>query len=206
MQDGFRYIERNQRLAPSSAITYRAKDGTCNYRSKPNGLKTKVTGQNSVPSNERGHMSALAKGPLAVAFEVTDKCQQYRSGIFKDTTCRGAANHAVTMVGYDNQKFAIKNSWGTGWGSRGYIYMARNYHNCRLYGRSAIITMTRSDPEPAPDPSPDPGPDPSPDPGPDPGPDPDPDCRDTAGSSCRLNTRIMCKYFVKQCMKTCGKC
>ena len=193
MQDGFRYIQQNQRLAPSSAVSYRGKDGSCNYRGKANGLKVKVTGQYSVPGSESGHMSALARGPIAVAFEVTDKCKQYRGGIFRDTSCRGNANHAVTMVGFDSQKFIIKNSWGGGWGSGGYIYMARNHHNCKLYGNSAVITMSGA------------GPDPGPNPGPDPG--PNPNCRDAAGSSmCNLYKRYMCQYQPTNCMKTCGRC
>merc|ERR1712066_976182 len=150
MQDCFTYMQQNQRLAPSSAVSYRGSDGSCNYRGKANGLKAKVSGQYAVPGSESGHMSALARGPIAVAFEVTNKCQQYRGGIFRDTSCRGNANHAVTMVGYDSQKIAIKNSWGSGWGSGGYINMARNHHNCKLYSHSAIITMSGGGPNPRP--------------------------------------------------------
>merc|ERR1719312_2218751 len=178
MHDGFDYMQRTQRLAPSSAVSYRAKDGACNYNGKPNGLKTRVEGKYEVPTSESGHMSALSRGPIAVAFEVTDKCQQYRGGIFRDTTCSGQANHAVTMVGYDDQKFAIKNSWGGGWGSGGYIYMARNHHNCRLYGNSAIIRLGGSNP----------------------GPDPDPSCMDAAGSQmCNLYKSYMCQYQPQNC-------
>eukprot|EP00116_Pleurobrachia_bachei_P009252 sb/3469514/ len=99
MQDAFSYIQREQRIAPSTAVSYRGSDGACNYRSKPNGLKNKCTGYYSVPSSESGHLSGLSQGPIAVAFEVTEATQAYRSGIFRDTTCHGNANHAVTMVG-----------------------------------------------------------------------------------------------------------
>merc|ERR1719312_176817 len=193
MQDGFTYIQNNQRLAPSSAVSYRGKDGSCNYRGKTNGLKAKAEGYSSPGGSESGHLSALSRGPIAVAFEVTDKCKQYRGGIFRDTTCRGSANHAVTMVGYDSSKIAIKNSWGGGWGSGGYIYMARNHHNCQLYSNSAIIRLGGSNP--------------GPDPGPDPGPNPDPSCRDAAGSQmCNLYKTYMCQYQPQNCMKTCGRC
>lgn len=44
--------------------------------------------------------------------------------------------HAVTLVGYDDNKvmpdgskgaFLVRNSWGTGWGLAGYFWMAANY-------------------------------------------------------------------------------
>ena len=46
-------------------------------------------------------------------------------------------NHAVLVVGYgiDNSSTTVpdywiaKNSYGTGWGDNGYIYMARNQNN-----------------------------------------------------------------------------
>jgi len=201
MQDCFSYMQKTQRLAPSSAVSYRGRDGSCNYRGKANGLKAKVSGQYAVPGSESGHMSGLAKGPIAVAFEVTSACQQYRSGILKDTSCRGNANHAVTMVGFDSQKFMIKNSWGSGWGSGGYVYMARNHHNCKLYTHSAIITLSGS----GPDPKPTDGPDPTDGPNPTDGPDPDPDCSDLA-SECDRLLEWMCKHQPHNCMKSCGKC
>ena len=37
--------------------------------------------------------------------------------------------HAVMAVGYDDSKqtFIVKNSWGTGWGDKGYFYMPYSY-------------------------------------------------------------------------------
>merc|ERR1719481_1811737 len=163
MQDCFSYMQKTQRLADSASVSYRGSDGACNYDNKPNGLKKQVTGMINVPTSESGHIRDISNGPIAVAFEVTDACQQYRGGIFKDTSCRGQANHAVTMVGYDDQKFAIKNSWGSGWGDSGYIYMARNHHNCKLYSNSAIITMSGNGPRPTDKPNPGPTDGPQPD-------------------------------------------
>ncbi len=38
--------------------------------------------------------------------------------------------HAILIVGYDNNKklFKFKNSWGTGWGDRGYGYLPYDYY------------------------------------------------------------------------------
>ena len=37
--------------------------------------------------------------------------------------------HAVCVVGYDNSKqmFLVRNSWGSGWGDKGYFYIAYEY-------------------------------------------------------------------------------
>ena len=209
MHDAFNYMKGSQRLAPASAVSYTAKDGSCNYRGKPNALKATVEGMYEVPNTESSHTQALARGPIAVAFEVTDKCQQYRGGVFKDTTCRGQPNHAVTMVAYNSQSFAIKNSWGAGWGDSGYIYMSRNHGNCGLYSHSVVISLVaKDDPNPGPDPTDGPDPIPTEDPNPNPtdGPNPDPDCKDLAPAQCRLYRDWMCRYQPHNCQKTCGEC
>ncbi len=46
----------------------------------------------------------------------------YVSGIFSN--CGTNLNHAVLLVGVVNGAWKIKNSWGTGWGERGFIRLA----------------------------------------------------------------------------------
>ena len=66
-------------------------------------------------------------GPLAVAVAVTSAFQAYKSGVFNEGSS-AAINHGVTLVGWDDNKQAwrIKNSWGTGWGESGYMWIAYN--------------------------------------------------------------------------------
>jgi hypothetical protein len=45
--------------------------------------------------------------------------------------------HAVTIVGYTNDAFIIKNSWGPSWGEHGYGYVSFEYH--RLFAREALL-------------------------------------------------------------------
>lgn len=53
----------------------------------------------------------------------------YKSGVFNGK-CQTDLNHAVLAVGYGELKgvkhYKVKNSWGTQWGDKGYIYMIRN--------------------------------------------------------------------------------
>lgn len=62
--------------------------------------------------------------------------QYYTSGIYYDLECsKSNLNHAVLIVGYGTDTdtgmdyWIIKNSWGEGWGSRGYMKLARNQGN-----------------------------------------------------------------------------
>ncbi len=45
--------------------------------------------------------------------------------------------HAVSIVGYDDNGFIIKNSWGTEWGDKGYGWVSFDYH--RLFATEAFV-------------------------------------------------------------------
>lgn len=59
-----------------------------------------------------------------------------RSGVFTSTTCTPNANHAVVVVGYGTLNaldyWIVRNSWGTGFGSSGYILMQRGVNLCHV--------------------------------------------------------------------------
>ena len=74
-------------------------------------------------------MNAVATGPVAVAIDASDSTfQLYSSGIYN--TCGTNLDHAVLAVGYGSNSagdyWIVKNSWGTGWGMSGYVYIGRD--------------------------------------------------------------------------------
>jgi len=77
-------------------------------------------------------------GPLAVAVRATRLFQAYKSGVFNERDT-GKVNHGVTLIGWDDNKEAwlIKNSWGTGWGEKGYMWIVY-YSNSIGYGASWV--------------------------------------------------------------------
>jgi len=114
--------------AKEADYPYVAKKGTCKtgvqrpYRAVAWGyIDSKV----EIPSVAALKKALCEYGPLAVAVAATPAFQAYRSGVFNEGS-NANINHGVTLVGWDDSKQAwrIKNSWGTGWGESGYMWIA----------------------------------------------------------------------------------
>uniref|UniRef100_A0A4W5LG75 Peptidase C1A papain C-terminal domain-containing protein n=1 Tax=Hucho hucho TaxID=62062 RepID=A0A4W5LG75_9TELE len=128
---------------PNKALNYIAQTGLCTESGFPyasgssnqngqckNCQKTKVNvGQTVDIQGESALQSALDKQPVTVVVESGNNVwRNYKSGVVQ--SCPGAqSDHAVIAVGYGTkdgqQHFKIKNSWGTGWGEQGYMYLKR---------------------------------------------------------------------------------
>ncbi len=91
----------------------------------------RVAGWSGILSTREALKRALVVGPVAAGMYVPSALQHYTEGVFEHEGSRDV-NHAVLLVGWDDELGAwiIKNSWGSGWGDRGYAYVA--YGSCRL--------------------------------------------------------------------------
>jgi hypothetical protein len=59
---------------------------------------------------------------------------------FKRNTTRGG--HAIAVVGYlPNGRFIIRNSWGTGWGDKGFAYASPGYIAAGFFNESYGVTV-----------------------------------------------------------------
>ena len=54
--------------------------------------------------------------------------------------CTNDIDHAVTIVGYTTDAWIVKNSWGRGWGDKGYIYLERGHNTCGLAEYITYVT------------------------------------------------------------------
>lgn len=86
-------------------------------------------------------------GPVTVAVTADVYFQAYINGIF-DRHSSGVVNHAVVLVGWDDDRncWLLRNSWGTDWGIDG--------HMCIKYGTSSVghsaAYVIYNEPQPSP--------------------------------------------------------
>jgi C1A family cysteine protease len=79
--------------------------------------------------------ACLADGfPFVFGFTVYESFESQdvaRTGVVQmpQPTERSLGGHAVLAVGYDDvqKRFIVRNSWGTGWGQKGYFTIPYNY-------------------------------------------------------------------------------
>jgi len=137
MQLAYDYIKANHGIDTEASYPYEARDRTCRFKAANVGAT--ITGYEVLRSgDEAALVDALASvGPIAIAIDASHMSFQfYDSGVYVEKNCGNGdydLDHAVLAVGYGSENgadyFLVKNSWGTSWGQKGYIKMARNRNN-----------------------------------------------------------------------------
>lgn len=127
-QTAYTYIQANG-METEADYPYTAKTGTCKFDSSK--VSVKITGQKKVSGGESGLLTALQSTPFAICHD-TGGWQNYKSGIM--TSCSSGGGHCTQMVGYasSGDYWIIKNSWGSGWGNSGYLYLKKGKDLCKI--------------------------------------------------------------------------
>eukprot|EP00759_Apiculatamorpha_spiralis_P053235 PhF_6_TR6134/c1_g1_i1/m.9096/K01365/CTSL; cathepsin L len=72
-----------------------------------------------------GAVAAVMYFPFAIAYFTGD--------VFSDTTaCTSGEMHAVTVVGYTESYWVLKNSFGASWGNAGYVKLVKGVNACGM--------------------------------------------------------------------------
>ena len=70
------------------------------------------------------------QGPILVRLDVDSAFMQAtatKGKLDSYTANSGLGGHCVALVGYVDGRFIVRNSWGTGWGDKGFAYTADSY-------------------------------------------------------------------------------
>ncbi|RWS22537.1 Cathepsin L-like protein, partial [Leptotrombidium deliense] len=137
MTNSFRYVIAKGGIDTEESYPYEAVEGECRVKNGTIGAKiskyVEIKG-----GNESALQDAVANiGPISVAIEADKEIFQfYHGGVLDDSSCGIELNHGVAVVGYGTAKgkdyWIVKNSWGTSWGEKGYIRIARNKNICGI--------------------------------------------------------------------------
>lgn len=129
-----------------SCIPYEARDDL-SCRQDQCQVVARISGYEYVPNNVTSIKQALLNGPVATSMTVVDNFYYYTGGCY-ETDSSDPTNHAVLIVGWDDNAcggagaWIVKNSWGTDWGENGYFYI--KYGACNIGSSSYQITYIPS--------------------------------------------------------------
>jgi C1A family cysteine protease len=142
-------ILRKYGAVPETLLPF--KIGTAMYTGSENkfyatAAKLKIASYFNLRRNFANWRAWLAEtGPILVGLNVDATCDDATAtsgklDTFKPDTVRGG--HAVAVVGYTRDKrFIIRNSWGTGWGDKGFGYASEAYINGAFFDESYGVTL-----------------------------------------------------------------
>jgi len=132
----FKYAIKKGGLATEAAYPYTAKDGQCrSVASAPSSRISRYTETNG----EGNILNMIQAGPVSIGLSAGNSFfQNYKSGILDGAGCPTNRDHAVVIVGYGRDAptgknfWRVRNSWGTGWGAGGYVWMRRGVNLCAV--------------------------------------------------------------------------
>jgi C1A family cysteine protease len=114
---------------------YTATNGSCTYNSA-DATNVRLSSYRNVTAKSISALqSAVAAQPVSVAIAAGNSYfQSYSTGVLTNAyLCGTYMDHGVVAVGYGNENgtdyWLVRNSWGSGWGDKGYVKIAATDDN-----------------------------------------------------------------------------
>lgn len=143
----FRGLEPEKDFPYTSGTTGRA--GPCKYDAKDGVLAVASTSVVSLMGFGEDNMvkHLLTEGPLSIAV-YAEPWKTYKGGIMTADQCEGKMDHAVQLVGVNqddpaNPYWIVRNSWNTNWGEDGYIRLELGKNTCSIAFMSVGATVKK---------------------------------------------------------------
>jgi len=147
MDYAFDWVINNGGIDSEADYPYSPVDGTCNVIKQRKKVAKFTRYQDVAGSNISQMQLAVAKQPIAVAIEADKEVfQLYGGGVLDNVQCGYGLDHGVLVVGMTEvndgsfpNAFIVKNSWGSGWGLSGYIYISMETDTAGSRGICGIL-------------------------------------------------------------------
>ncbi|XP_061711459.1 procathepsin L-like [Cydia pomonella] len=128
--------QKKEKLEKESDYPYKDKKRDCKEDASKGIVLVKNGTKLTIADEEELKNKLVNLGPLAVALNADDFFH-YEKGILEPRDCKNQPpNHGVVLIGYGEEKgkkfWIIKNSWGTGWGEKGYVRLLRGVDACGM--------------------------------------------------------------------------
>jgi C1A family cysteine protease len=137
----YKWLAKEGGLDTERSYPYTAQNGPCKF--KPADVAAKISGEADGYGGSENQMAAnLAKtAPFSIIVDAS-KWQFYNGGILKSTQCGHSLDHAVIAAGYHltDKYWNVRNSWGTGWGEKGFIRLEFGKNTCGI--TTEVLTAT----------------------------------------------------------------
>merc|ERR1711973_940186 len=145
-ESAWKYIKSYGGSETEESYPYEAREWICRFKQEK--VVAQVSGHHNLPEKDEEALKQAvgSVGPVSVAIDASCRgFRSYRRGVYSHEGCRaksGDLNHAVLAVGYGQEGgeeyWLVKNSWGTRYGDKGYVKIARNKGNmCGIAWRGA---------------------------------------------------------------------
>jgi cathepsin L len=153
MELAFAY-EEGVNVCTEQSYPYRGVGGTCKASSCSTAVpKGGITGYKTVQESTEALKSAIMQNPVSVAIEADQYAfQGYNSGTIS-SGCGTNLDHGVLAVGYGDEYYLVKNSWGTSWGMQGYVQISTAGNVCGIHSDASYPTVDGSAPPAPPGPA-----------------------------------------------------
>ncbi|CAB3372230.1 Hypothetical predicted protein [Cloeon dipterum] len=137
MDNAFLYVMENKGIDTEDAYPYEGHDGKCRFNASNIGATDFGLVDIQEGDEDKLKEAVATIGPVSVAIDAgTNSFMFYSEGVYYEPECsQDYLDHGVLAVGYGTDEktgmdyWIVKNSWGTSWGEKGYIKMARNKNN-----------------------------------------------------------------------------
>jgi len=136
------YVQSAGGIESYDQYPYSGQDGSCAFDSGD--VVATISGYQSISGEDQMMSFVQSSGPLSVCVDASN-WSSYTGGVMTADQCGDSLDHCVQLTGYSDQDgtacWNVRNSWGTGWGESGYIYLQRDTDTCGVADQVTYVSI-----------------------------------------------------------------